>query len=169
MSQTGLRVPFTASPRLAWNKEIKKNPLLLHVAWQHRHSCIPVHFFIPQPLPKKNSSIRNFGRKQNLRVPQLQVLGFVRYEKVLRSKHSSRDLEGTFLRNNKFDFIIVQLLWGQGIEEKIYWCLGALPVFRFHKLHNTDHCVHVCPWEPGLDRCEHRRVELLKLKWTETD
>lgn len=169
MSQTGLRVPFTASPRLAWNKEIKKT---LYYCMLRDNTAIPVFLFIlslPNPYQKKNSFIRNFGRKQNLRVPQLQVLGFVRYEKVLRSKHSSRDLEGTFLRNNKFDFIIVQLLWGQGIEEKIYLCLGGLPVFRFHKLHNTDHCVHVCPWEPGLDRCEHRRVELLKLKWTKTD
>lgn len=77
------------------------------------NTAIPVFLFIlslPNPYQKENSFIRNFGRKQNLRVPQLQVLGFVRYEKVLRSKHSSRDLEGTFLRNNKFDFIIVQLL-----------------------------------------------------------
>lgn len=169
MSQTGLRVPFTASPRLAWNKEIKKKPSTIACCVTTPPFLYSCSFFHSPTRTKKNSFIRNFGRKQNLRVPQLQVLGFVRYEKVLRSKHSSRDLEGTFLRNNKFDFIIVQLLWGQGIEEKIYWCLGALPVFRFHKLHNTDHCVHVCPWEPGLDRCEHRRVELLKLKWTETD
>lgn len=87
------------------------------------NTAIPVFLFIlsfPNPYQKKNSFIRNFGRKQNLRVPQLQVLGFVRYEKVLRSKHSSRDLEGTFLRNNKFDFNF-NFFEGRELKEKFIY------------------------------------------------
>ena len=87
------------------------------------NTAIPVFLFIlsfPNPYQKKNSFIRNFGRKQNLRVPQLQVLGFVRYEKVLRSKHSSGDLEGTFLRNNKFDFNF-NFFEGRELKEKFIY------------------------------------------------